>query len=241
MATETVNSYLRGMRAILYFAMEREYVSQFKVKLIKAEKSIKETYTDSELEKLLKKPPIKNGDFTEYRNWVMINYLLGTGNRSRTLREMRIGDIDFESHEIALKKVKNKRAYTIPLSHTLERVLMEYLQYRKGNPDEYLFCTQYGEQITADGLTTIIGKYNIARGVSKTSVHLFRHTFAKKWILNKGDIFRLQKILGHKSLEIVKEYVNMFGQDLQQDFDIFNPLDNLSFNREKNKIRLDKQ
>ena len=46
-----------------------------------------------------------------------------------------------------------------------------------------------------------------------------------KWILNGGDIFRLQKILGHSDLSVVKEYVQMFGNDLSVDFDKFNPLD----------------
>jgi len=43
-----------------------------------------------------------------------------------------------------------------------------------------------------------------------------------------GDIFRLQKLLGHKSMEIVKEYVNMFNADLQKDFNEFNPLEKFS-------------
>ena len=47
-----------------------------------------------------------------------------------------------------------------------------------------------------------------------------------------GDIFRLQKLLGHKSMEIVKEYVNMFDSDLQRDFDQFNPLEKF---KNKNK------
>jgi len=51
-------------------------------------------------------------------------------------------------------------------------------------------------------------------------------------------LFRLQKILGHSSLEIVKEYINMYGNDLQMDFNNFNPLDNLDFMKEKNKIAL---
>ena len=54
-----------------------------------------------------------------------------------------------------------------------------------------------------------------------------RHTFAKKWILNGGDIMRLQTILGHSSIEMVKEYVNMFGGDLKKDFDKFNPLESM--------------
>lgn len=78
----------------------------------------------------------------------------------------------------------------------------------------------------------MVRRYNIKRNVNKTSCHLFRHTFAKQWILAGGDMFRLQKILGHSDLTVTKEYVAMFGQDLQMDFERFNPLDNMA-NRQK--------
>ena len=40
-------------------------------------------------------------------------------------------------------------------------------------------------------------------------------------------MFRLQKILGHSDLTVTKEYVQMFGQDLQMDFEKYNPLDRM--------------
>lgn len=40
-----------------------------------------------------------------------------------------------------------------------------------------------------------------------------------------GDVFRLKKLLGHKSMAMVNEYVNMFDNDLKQDFNAFNPLE----------------
>ena len=98
---------------------------------------------------------------------------------------------------------------------------------RGGNPSDYLFCNEYGEQATERTYQQLVRRYNIKRNVNKTSCHLFRHTFAKQWILAGGDIFRLQKILGHSDLTVTKEYVNMFGQDLQLDFERFNPLDNM--------------
>ena len=222
----TVNTYLRGLRAILYFFMERDYMPKFKVKLIRQEKKVKNTYTDAELKLLLAKPDVKKCDFSEYRNWVISNYLLATGNRLSTMCDLKISDIDFKNHEITLKKVKNRRQYIIPLSLRLEKILLDYLLYRKGAPDDYLFCNRYGGKMEKAMIATAIARYNRARGVDKTSIHLYRHTFAKNWILNGGDIFRLKSILGHSSIDIVKEYAEMFGSDLKRNFDRFNPLDN---------------
>ena len=61
----------------------------------------------------------------------------------------------------------------------------------------------------------------------KIGLHKFRHTFAKKYILNGGDAFRLQKILGHSDIRVVKMYVNMFTDDLQKDFNNISPLERL--------------
>jgi len=208
---------------------------KFKVRLIRQEKKVKNTYTDAELKILLAKPDVKKCDFSEYRNWVISNYLLGTGNRLGTICELKIGDIDFQNHEILLKKVKNRRQYVIPLSLRLEKILLDYLLYRKGEPDDYLFCDRYGDRLKKGALATAIRKYNLSRGVEKTSVHLYRHTFAKNWILNGGDIFRLKSILGHSSIDIVKEYAEMFGSDLKRNFDRFNPLDNFGEHRDEGR------
>jgi site-specific recombinase XerD len=57
--------------------------------------------------------------------------------------------------------------------------------------------------------------------------HTFRHTFAKNWLMNGGDIFRLQKIRGHKTLEMVRNYVNITFKDIQSQHSKFSPCDNL--------------
>jgi len=104
--------------------MEQDYLPRFKLELIKAEKEIKETYTDDELARLLKKPDMKKTDFKEFRTWVMINYVLATGNRLETVSKLNIGDIDFANHQIALLHAKNKTQYFIPLSHDLAQVFL---------------------------------------------------------------------------------------------------------------------
>jgi integrase/recombinase XerD len=235
----SINTYLRCLRAFLYFCMKLQYIKEFKIELIKTEKKIKETYTDAELKLLLKKPNLKDCSFAEYRDWVMVNFLLGTGVRLSTLMNIKIQDIDCNNGYFITRHTKNKKQQLIPLPSTLINIMIEYLDYRKGDEADFLFCTVDAQQLKKSSVVNTIKYYNRNRGVSKTSIHLFRHTFSKKWILAGGDIFRLQKLLGHSSIEMVREYVEMFNEDLQKDFDKFNPLEQLT--QCKSHISMSKQ
>lgn len=154
----------------------------------------------------MKKPNVKICDFSEYKMWVFSNYLLATGNRISSVLNIRIGNIDFESGMIQVDKTKNRKAQLIPISTVLTNVLNEYLVYRKGNTDDYLFCNNYGEKADIRTYQEMLARYNINRGVAKTSAHLYRHTFAKKWILNGGDIFDYRKSQG---ISIYQWFVSM--------------------------------
>lgn len=228
-----------GLRAFLYYCMDNGYISKFQIKLIKAVKQVKPIYTENELEKLLEKPDVKKCSFIDYRNWVISNYLLATGNRLRTIINMKIEDVNFDNCQILLKATKNRKQYIIPLSEELQKILQEYLVYRKGkSPDDYLFCNSYGKKMNKRTLQGQIKKYNNDRGVFKTSAHLYRHTFAVNYLLNGGDIMRLQKLLGHSSLDMVKEYLDMISECLDVGFKNFNPLDNFMKKNSKSHIKM---
>ena len=222
----TIHSYMTHVRAVLYYFMEEGYTRKFTIEMPKKEKTIKPTYTDKELVKLLEKPNLKKCTFTNYRNWVIVNYLLATGNRLRTMINLKIEDVDFDNSLIHMLKTKNKRQQIIPLSRKLKPILQEYLIYRKGSKSDYVFCNMYGKQMTTSGTENVLSKYNRSKGVEKTSIHMYRHTFAKKWILNGGDPFTLKEVLGHSTMDMVNQYVNIFGKDLENVFNSYNPLDN---------------
>lgn len=98
----SINSYLRSLRAFLYYCMDCNYIQKFKVKLTKADKKIKETYTDEELERLLQEPDTDTCSFSEYKTWTFENYLLGTGNRLSTALNVHISDIRFDEGNIIM-------------------------------------------------------------------------------------------------------------------------------------------
>jgi integrase/recombinase XerD len=223
----SINHYLREVRAFLYWAMEKDYVpSKFKIKLISEHDTIPTTYTDEEMHRLLTKPA-KNASFVEWRNWASISWMFATGNRAATVCNVKLCDLDFTRKEIVIRYTKTRTPQILPMSTALSYVLKDYMRkWRHGAGDKaYLFPNISDEKLTVGALEQSVRDYNHRHGVKTTSVHAFRHTFAKNWIINTGDVFRLQKMLGHKTLEMTRRYVNLFGEDLKIGFDSYNPLD----------------
>lgn len=240
LADASVNTYLKGLRAILYWMMKRNMIHSFTVQLMKQDEVIKETFTDDEIKALLIKPKLRNCDFNTFRNWVMVNYLLGTGVRISTLISIQVQDIELEESCFRVRHNKNRKAQIIPLSSSLVKVLSEYLEYRQHKSGEdLLFINIFGDPLTVSGARQALIKYGQNRNVPNCNPHKFRHTFAKNWVLANGDVFRLQKILGHSSMDIVRKYVNLYGKELARDFDKFSVLERLSEHKET--IRMQKE
>lgn len=71
--------------------------------------------------------------------------MLAIGNRFSTVLNVYIKDVDFDNMMITLCKTKNRRQQMIPLFALLFEILREYLGICGGNPEDYLFCNNYGE------------------------------------------------------------------------------------------------
>lgn len=228
MTDTTVNTAIRMVRALLYFAMERGYIPAYKIRQIKTVQVLKEPYTAAELALLLKKPDTKTCSFAQYRNWAIVSFLLATGCRASTLVNIRIQDIDLTNGMVHFKHMKNRREQVVPLSKTITQILSEYQHYRKGDPQDCLFVTCTGKPMSVCTLEDAVAYYNNSRGVGKTSIHLFRHTYAKLFIKGGGDPFRLQKLLSHSDLTMTKRYVALYAEDLKDNYDKLNPLEQMT-------------
>lgn len=239
LAQNTIASYVRIFRTFLSWA-RTENLTDVYIPMYKTEETIKETYTDEELLKLLKKPNINKCKFSEYRNWVIVNFLLNSGARAATIRSIQIQDVDLENNIVLYRHTKNKKSQVIPLCSSMVIILKEYLYYREGAANDYLFCKEDGDQMSDDALKSAIRRYNKRRGVHKSSIHLFRHTYAKKYLLDcDGNAFSLQRLLGHSTLEMTRHYCNIYNVDLVKNYDDFSPLQKL--NSKEKKISLKKE
>ena len=228
LSQNTIASYVRIFRVFLSWA-RTEGLCSINLPKYKTEETVKETYTDEELMLLLKKPKLNKCSFSEYRSWVIINFIMNSGARASTICSIHISDVDLKNGIVTYRHNKNHKVQIIPLCSRMITILTEYMHYRNGAENDYLFCSSDGKMLATNGLQSSIRRYNRNRGVNKTSIHLFRHTFAKKYLIDcGGDVFTLQRILGHSTLEMTRHYCNIYNVDLVKNYDSFSPLQMLT-------------
>ena len=233
LADKTIKTYITGMRTILHYFMDEGYINEFHIVAPKSDQQIKETYSQEELERLLKKPDMRKCSFAEYRSWVMVAYFIGTGQRLNSVINIKIGDLDLGECTVILRKTKGRKNLMLPLPPSLPPILREYLNLRRGREEDFLFCTQEGGQLARGSAISAIREFNLSRGVRKTSIHLFRHTFAKNYLGNGGNVFHLKKLMGHSDLKSTERYLNLMIDDIQQNYQEYNQLERLMSGRIK--------
>ena len=223
LAHNTIATYVRVVQTFLNWCRAENIVSVEAPK-IKEKETVKETYSDEELDLLLRRPSA-DCKFCEYRNWVIVNFLMNSGCRAATVRNIQNRDVSLADNQVVFRHTKNGKIQVIPLCSRMVNVLRGYMAVRGGAEADYLFCDQYGEMLSANALRLAIARYNQKRGVRKTSIHLFRHTFARKYLVDcGGNAFTLQKLLGHSTLAMTKRYCAIFDADIAKNYDRFSPL-----------------
>src|SRR5574344_431375 len=171
--------------------------------------------------------------FYEYRNYTIMSILFGTGIRKSELLGMTVFDVHFDENIISVVGKGNKQRY-IPIGILLKKILKKYMALReviankKENTSPALIITKNGESLSVYGLDMVFRelKENLNIPTRRLSAHTFRHTFAKNFLLNGGDIYSLQRILGHEDITTTQIYLEFNNNELRIQNDKFNPLDN---------------
>lgn len=87
LARNSIASYVRIFKVFLSWARSEGLCNIF-IPSYKTEETVKEVYSDKELSLLLKKPNMKKCRFPEYRSWVIVNFLVNSGARASTIRNI---------------------------------------------------------------------------------------------------------------------------------------------------------
>ncbi len=183
--------------------------------------------TEADIAKLLRAPE-KQG-LAGYTHYSIMYTLLDTGMRVGELVSFKTSDINIEDGFIRVFG-KGSKDRLVPMGKELKRALLKYKTIRPSNENsDIFFLNAGGRPYTRGAVGQFIRRYGRREGISgvRVSPHTFRHTFATMYILNGGDSYSLQRILGHSTPAIVQVYVNMTAKNIIEQHKKFSPGDSI--------------
>lgn len=157
------------------------------------------------------------------RNLALLLLMLDTGLRLGEIARLKIADVHLDSREVYVAPYgtgKKTKSRVIPIGKATSTALWHYLSGLELDPARSLF------HLSPHSIRSLVLRLGKTAGVPHTHPHRFRHTFAIEYLRNGGDIFTLQRILGHSSLDMVRRYLNLAKSDIQSAHRRASPVDN---------------
>lgn len=238
-AGTTVRIHYMALHTFFSFLYKEEIMtSNIMDKVEKPKKVITEipAFTKEDIARIME--TFDKESFVGFRNYALTCLLFGTGLRRSEATKLKIADIVFGIN--AIKVVgKGNKFRLVPMGEVLRRTLQKYIRIRdkhikdagiKDSPYVF-FNSRTGLSLRPNAISDIyrdIAKKLNIKGV-RVSPHTFRHSFAKYYLINGGDVFSLQKTLGHGDIAVTKKYISLNDEDIRRQNDKFNPLENDSW------------
>lgn len=228
----TAQAKVRALKAFSSWLFNEGYTPDralTNIKLPKVPIKIVEPLTVPEIEKLVS----AHNPLTAIgcRNIAILITFLGTG-----LRESELSDLLFEDSHIEegyLKVLgKGRKERMVPIGALGQKVLWRYIFHFRPEPenhlDNYLFLTLDGKKLQPDAIRLLLKRWGKRAGVPRLHAHLCRHTYATNFLVhNCGDVFRLQQILGHSTLDMVRRYVHYVSNQTMIQGHVSSPVDRI--------------
>lgn len=223
-SAKTLRNYHADLSALWSWSVARGQCDENIVRTIRAPIAEKpEILPISKVELLALLDTARQSDLlTSMRNEAIILLLVDSGIRASELCALKIKDFNrITSHILVFGKGKKTR--NIPISPiTLEKIIT-YIESRPGK-SKYLFTTKDNQPISRIHLGNILERLAQRARINHVYPHRFRHTFAIQFLRNGGNIYSLQKILGHTTLDMVKRYLAISQVDIDNDHAAASPV-----------------
>jgi integrase/recombinase XerD len=194
--------------------------------LLKACEYTQEASTDQRKKFMMKR-------VTARRDRAILLTLLDTGLRASELCALRIGDVDQKAGRVEIRHgiqggAKGGKGRVVFLGKVTRSALWRYLTERADATDPLapLFLSKINRPLNKNALRQLINALGQKAHVKKSYPHRLRHTFAITYLRSGGDVFTLQALLGHSTLQMVQHYTRVAEIDLEQAHRRASPADN---------------
>ena len=229
----TVNTYLRTLRTFFSWLVAEEIIAESpfrRVRIPLAPRKVIPTFSEEQFRRLLE--VIDTSSPEGYRDYTMMLVLLDTGLRVSELTGLRLGNVSIEE---GLLKVwgKGNKERVVPMGRQVARHLWRYVSLYRPEPAlprlDVVFLTRDGRPLSKDRMDNLMRKYGRRAGIAgvRISPHTLRHTAAVTFLRNGGDVFSLQRMLGHSSLDMTRRYCQLADVDVKRAHMTASPVDNL--------------
>ena len=179
------------------------------------------------LKELLNAPDKKS--YAGFRDYCLILFMLDTGIRPGEALKLKKEDFNLASFEVTIPEdvAKTRRKRTLPLSPVVAKeikklLFLQPLEWR----DTTVFCGFEGKELSEVSFGRRLNKYSNKIGYKITPYDL-RHSFALLYLRNGGNVFTLQRTLGHTDLNMTKRYLALTGEDLKAEHEKATPVSDI--------------
>lgn len=238
MSPYTVQAKVRASKAFSSWLSNEGYTPDNLLAIIKLPKvpiKLVETLNSDEIEALIS---VQN-QLTSIgaRNTAILVTLLDTGLRCSELSNMRFEDTHIEESYFKVMG-KGAKERLVPIGTLAQKILWRYVFHFRPQPlnetHNYLFLSLDGKQLQPNAIKLLLKRWGRKAGVPRLHAHLCRHTYATNYLCyDCGDVFRLQYILGHSSLEMVRRYVHYASSQAMVQGKVSSPVDRLDIKKLK--------
>ena len=230
-STETVRGHVRGLRAFSSWLYEEGYTRENKLKNLKPPKAplkYKEPLSPEEIDTAA--CCVKQNKFTGIRDHVIYMMALDNGLRASELADIELARLNLkEGHVRVMGKGSKERI--VPIGEYVRNLILYYISQVRPQPADHgcdkLFLSPKGKPITTNTIKLMFSRLAKKSGINRLHAHLCRYTFAVNYLLNGGDIYALQEILGHTTLEMVRHYLHFTSSQILAQHHKYSPIDKL--------------
>lgn len=235
-SASTINTKLQRIRAFFNYLLEEGMVTEnvaSKVKRQREEVKIN-VFSDMQIQQMLsyyRGLRRREKSYFAYRGYMLIVTFLGTGIRRTEIINLKWSDIDFDNLTISVFGKRRKKEIVF-MTERLAKELSAYNLFCKRHFPQlsnYVFVNRDNNQMTQNSIMLIF--QNLQKKMNfkdvRVSPHTFRHTFCHRLAMSGMSAFAIQKMMRHENIAVTMRYVAMWGNELKEQNDKFNPLNNL--------------